>query len=131
MSTPYHQRLKNLERHETMQPPDRSNLAETDLRRYGEMLARPSAPLARGRRLLAVMGRHGSACIYCGSRDDLTQDHFIPRSRGGPSALENLVPACAPCNTAKGNLMPLEFAMKRALGVRAAAVDMEAEGEGR
>jgi 5-methylcytosine-specific restriction endonuclease McrA len=37
----------------------------------------------------------------------LTLDHVVPRSRGGPGSLSNLVPACGPCNVAKGDRMIL------------------------
>jgi 5-methylcytosine-specific restriction endonuclease McrA len=42
-------------------------------------------------------------CQYCGSKGDLTFDHVVPRSRGGTTAWENVVAACAPCNLRKGN----------------------------
>ena len=45
-------------------------------------------------------------CQYCGAHDDLTFDHLIPRSRGGQTRWDNVVAACAPCNLAKGGLMP-------------------------
>ena len=41
-------------------------------------------------------------CQYCGSKDDLTFDHLIPRSRGGQTRWDNVVAACAPCNLSKG-----------------------------
>lgn len=37
-----------------------------------------------------------------------TADHIVPRSRGGADALENLQPACLPCNQAKGSDLPPE-----------------------
>jgi 5-methylcytosine-specific restriction endonuclease McrA len=40
-------------------------------------------------------------CCYCGSADRIVIDHFIPRSKGGPHVLTNLVPACHRCNTSK------------------------------
>lgn len=48
----------------------------------------------------------GSACVYCGVEAN-SVDHVIPRSLGGPSTIDNLVPACRECNTRKGD-MPLE-----------------------
>jgi 5-methylcytosine-specific restriction endonuclease McrA len=45
-------------------------------------------------------------CQYCGSPDDLTFDHVIPRSRGGKTTWENVITACAPCNLRKGGRMP-------------------------
>jgi 5-methylcytosine-specific restriction endonuclease McrA len=41
-------------------------------------------------------------CQYCGSDEDLTFDHVIPRSRGGRTTWDNVVAACAPCNLLKG-----------------------------
>jgi 5-methylcytosine-specific restriction endonuclease McrA len=45
-------------------------------------------------------------CQYCGSEDDLTFDHVIPRCAGGATIWENVVAACSPCNLRKGGLMP-------------------------
>lgn len=50
-------------------------------------------------------------CQYCGSKDDLTFDHVIPRSRGGRTTWENVVAACAPCNLRKANRMPRDIGM--------------------
>ena len=54
----------------------------------------------------AVFARDGWACQYCGSRSNLTVDHVIPRSKGGPSSWENIVASCAPCNRRKGDNLP-------------------------
>ncbi len=45
-------------------------------------------------------------CAYCGSRESLTIDHYIPRSRGGSNERENLRVACYACNQDKGDQMP-------------------------
>lgn len=50
-------------------------------------------------------------CQYCGSRDDLTFDHVIPRARGGQTTWENVVAACSPCNLRKGSAHPGEADM--------------------
>jgi 5-methylcytosine-specific restriction endonuclease McrA len=42
-------------------------------------------------------------CQYCGSREDLTFDHLIPRARGGITSWENVLTACSPCNLRKGS----------------------------
>lgn len=53
-----------------------------------------------------VFLRDKFTCQYCGAKEDLTFDHVIPRSRGGLTRWDNVVAACAPCNLAKGNMMP-------------------------
>lgn len=45
-------------------------------------------------------------CYYCGALDNVTNDHFIPQSKGG----RIVVPACTLCQWTKRDLMPLEFA---------------------
>jgi 5-methylcytosine-specific restriction endonuclease McrA len=51
----------------------------------------------------AVFARDRWECQYCGSRTNLTVDHVVPRSKGGPSSWENIVASCAPCNRRKGD----------------------------
>jgi len=41
-------------------------------------------------------------CVFCRSTSDLTTDHLIPRSRGGDDSADNVVLACLPCNTSRG-----------------------------
>jgi 5-methylcytosine-specific restriction endonuclease McrA len=53
-----------------------------------------------------IFKRDGFECQYCGSESDLTLDHVIPRSKGGPSNWKNLVTACKTCNAQKGNFSP-------------------------
>ena len=49
------------------------------------------------------------------SRDHymMTRDHIIPRSSGGPDALDNYQLMCSPCNRSKGSLPMDEFIKKR------------------
>lgn len=58
-----------------------------------------------------IFKRDGFRCAYCGSRDDLTLDHLLPRSKGGGDSWHNLVTACQKCNTMKGNRTPEEAEM--------------------
>lgn len=58
-----------------------------------------------------VLKRDGNRCQYCGTHEDLTIDHVIPRSRGGQDTWENLVAACNRCNHKKGNHTPKEAGM--------------------
>lgn len=41
-------------------------------------------------------------CTYCGSREKLTLEHILPRSRGGPDIPDNAVMICSSCNSSKG-----------------------------
>jgi hypothetical protein len=43
------------------------------------------------------------ACVYCGSTEDLTSDHLVPRNRGGDDSADNMVLACKACNAARGD----------------------------
>ena len=50
----------------------------------------------------------GHRCAYCGkasweSRARFEIDHVVPRSKGGPANVGNLVWACRPCNQAKAD----------------------------
>ncbi|CAN1550038.1 McrA Restriction endonuclease [Rhabdaerophilaceae bacterium] len=53
-----------------------------------------------------VFLRDRFTCQYCGSKEDLTFDHVIPRSKGGMTTWENVVTACSPCNLRKGDKLP-------------------------
>ncbi len=59
----------------------------------------------------AVFARDDWTCQYCGSRSNLTVDHVVPRSKGGPSSWENIVASCAPCNRRKGSALPRQAGM--------------------
>jgi len=53
-----------------------------------------------------VFLRDRFTCQYCGKvfpASALTFEHVLPRSRGGQTTWTNIVTACVPCNTAKGN----------------------------
>jgi 5-methylcytosine-specific restriction endonuclease McrA len=49
------------------------------------------------------LAEFGHACAYClRTNIRLVVEHVLPVSRGGDSAIDNVVPACARCNSAKG-----------------------------
>lgn len=50
-----------------------------------------------------IFKRDNNQCQYCGTTNDLTLDHLIPRSKGGKSSWKNLVTACKACNAKKGD----------------------------
>ncbi len=59
--------------------------------------------------------RDGNRCQYCGRRfstSELSLDHIIPLSRGGPSTWETVVCACLPCNVRKGSKLLEEAGLK-------------------
>lgn len=43
----------------------------------------------------------GNECAYCGELGKLTQDHFIPLSKGGEYTKNNIIPVCLSCNSSK------------------------------
>lgn len=62
-----------------------------------------------------VLLRDRSMCQYCGQKllgRQLTLDHVIPQSRGGPGTWENLVSSCFPCNNKKADRTPEEAGMQ-------------------
>ncbi len=74
---------------------------------YGDTEARrpPAYVKAKITRALSkrVMERDAYRCVTCGTHRDLSCDHVIPESKGGPTTFENLQTMCRPCNSRKGN----------------------------
>lgn len=59
-----------------------------------------------------VFRRDDHTCQYCTTRThDLTLDHVMPRSRGGPTSWENVVACCKRCNARKRDRTPEEANM--------------------
>lgn len=61
-----------------------------------------------------VFKRDSNRCVYCGSRDNLTIDHVVPKSLGGRDSWENLVAACQGCNAKKGSKTPEQVGLTMA-----------------
>src|SRR3989442_2517953 len=56
-----------------------------------------------------ILRRDGYTCQYCNRRGErLTVDHVVPRSRGGETALGNVVACCLRWHLPKGNRLPAE-----------------------
>lgn len=82
----------------------------------------PARSLGRGAHIRPV----NKLCVYCG--EIATQsDHIWPSSRGGPDTLNNLVPACGPCNNSKGSKYLIEWSPAKVM--RAARVSPEVASE--
>jgi len=76
----------------------------------------PKEQRASKKKILAKTNGH---CIYCGlildSPKDFSIDHVIPRFNGGENTIENLVPSCRRCNSAKRTRDLDEFRFYRAM----------------
>ena len=60
-----------------------------------------------------ILRRDGQQCQYCGVRHKaMTVDHIVPRRLGGPATWENLVCACAACNSKKGDRRPDQVGLR-------------------
>jgi 5-methylcytosine-specific restriction endonuclease McrA len=58
-----------------------------------------------------IYDRDGWRCVACGTSENLTLDHVVPRSRGGSDADSNLQTMCRSCNQDKADKMPEELAL--------------------
>ncbi len=57
-----------------------------------------------------ILVEENKTCAYCGGVSDKLQwEHIIPKSRGGPESIDNMVLACPPCNQAKSDKDPFEW----------------------
>lgn len=70
--------------------------------RCGKNKNQRGTPVSKSRRQ-EVYARDGHRCLLCGSPDDLTVDHDVPRTKGGTNDVENLRTLCKPCNSLKGD----------------------------
>jgi 5-methylcytosine-specific restriction endonuclease McrA len=52
-------------------------------------------------------------CVYCRVNVATTADHIVAISRGGTHDLENLAPACKPCNDSKKDTPVAEWWRRR------------------
>ena len=59
-----------------------------------------------------VFLRDKFSCQYCGSSEELTFDHLLPRSKGGETHWDNVVTACSACNVKKGGKLLKSSGMK-------------------
>lgn len=63
---------------------------------------------------LSIFKRDSFQCQYCGVQPgtaNLNIDHVVPRAQGGKTTWENVVAACIPCNSRKGNKTPWQAKM--------------------
>ena len=58
-----------------------------------------------------VFLRDKFSCQYCGSNNELTFDHLLPRTKGGKTDWDNVVTACSSCNVKKGGRLFIKSGM--------------------
>lgn len=78
----------------------------------------PTGITSTHRRVHQIGERDGYVCAYCGrplccpcalTADPAVLDHVLPLGRGGPDTDENILLACWPCNSSKGDRTPSEW----------------------
>ena len=89
----------------------RFNAAVLELRSNGRLF------LSRSRKTISlkpvVSHKHleKPRCVYCRKvTKNLTKDHVVPKAKGGTKCASNIVMACRPCNLAKADRTPAEWA---------------------
>jgi len=69
-------------------------------------------------------------CQYCGSKENLTFDHVIPRRLGGKTTWENIIAACGSCNMKKGGRTPKQANMPvQARPIRPTSWQLQQQGK--
>ncbi len=65
---------------------------------------------------VGLVAQFNSCCGYCLRGENIagpmTAEHMLPISRGGSNYIENIIPACRSCNSAKRNSTLLEFLVR-------------------
>lgn len=49
---------------------------------------------------LDLLASYHGKCVYCGAKAT-TRDHVTPLGAGGTNSIDNIAPACLPCNSSK------------------------------
>jgi len=65
------------------------------------------------REWVASVVRFRGRCAYCGAPARLHADHRTPLSRGGTNSIDNILPACAPCNMSKHDRTESEYLIRK------------------
>jgi 5-methylcytosine-specific restriction endonuclease McrA len=88
---------------------NKDRLAALKQKRYAQV--RGAATVVMVNRA-TIIERDGRACWYCGrelKRGQITLDHVVPVSHGGPHTPDNLRVACRSCNCQKHDRTPYEW----------------------
>lgn len=72
-------------------------------RRAAKYANTPISEMLTSTEWLAILAEVNGHCAYCDKEAKLTLDHVIPLSKGGKHSKDNVVAACAHCNSSKGD----------------------------
>ena len=59
-----------------------------------------------------IIAMYDGKCAYCGSSENVQQEHVIPISKGGGTTFSNIVPACKKCNMSKKHNLLLRWFLR-------------------
>lgn len=65
-----------------------------------------------GEQWLDLLASYHGKCVYCGAKAT-AQDHVVPLAGNGTNDIENIAPACKPCNSSKGTKPLLVWMLTR------------------
>jgi 5-methylcytosine-specific restriction endonuclease McrA len=74
---------------------------------FAGIQARGQIGMRRDLRKRLFAGRERVPCCFCSREltyEEATLEHVRPRSRGGPTLVENLKISCEPCNSERGDM---------------------------
>lgn len=91
------------------------------LRRANDHRRRSAGPAFTAAEWHSLVAQYGGACAYCGATTALEADHRVPICRGGSNSIDNILPACRPCNRGKGAMTEDEFRVRRDGDIRSLA----------
>jgi 5-methylcytosine-specific restriction endonuclease McrA len=77
---------------------------------YSRRPNRESLTKRLGKKARQIRERDSHRCVYCGAaHGPMHLDHVVARNRGGSDTADNLVVACASCNSAKQDMTVRSF----------------------
>jgi len=97
-------------------------VARGGINRMKERQREAQVKLSKSKTRELVWDKTGGKCYYCGQQTnpwrEFCIDHFIATSKGGTTALSNLVPACSKCNAQKRDKTIEEFRVSKVKNVQ-------------
>jgi hypothetical protein len=87
-------------------------------KRKARLCAAHTTHITDGQIKLHVKINYQGCCIYCGSKEKIVHDHFMPLAKGGPHVLGNIVPACNKCNCSKNSKDPKDWYFQQSFATK-------------